>query len=126
MLWVESTTITATARDNVSVVDLEVLLGDQVLATASDGELSFDLIPAALDGVTPGSTYTLTACAVDAAGNVGQAALAVRFGPLLDTPTPDAAANLSATATASEAGTPAPKVTPAPTQPGGGGQLPRD
>ena len=73
------------------MVDLEVLLGDQVLATASDGDLSFDLIPAALDGVAPGGTYTLTARAVDAAGNVGQAALAVTFGPLLDTATPDAA-----------------------------------
>ena len=70
--------------------------------------------------MTPGGTYTLTARAEDAAGNVGQAALAVKFGPLLDTPTPDAAANLTATAAASEAGTPAPKVTPAPTRPGGG------
>ena len=117
--WLESTTITVTAQDNVGVVNQEVLLRDQVLATASDSDLTFDLIPAALDGVSPGSTYTLTARAVDAAGNVGQAALAVEFGPLLDTPTPDAAANLSATAAASEAGTPAPKVTPAPTRPGG-------
>ena len=30
----------------MGVVDQEVLLGDQVLATASDGDLSFDLIPA--------------------------------------------------------------------------------
>jgi hypothetical protein len=119
MPWIESTTITVTAQDNVGVVNQEVLLRDQVLATASDRDLTFDLIPAALDGVSPGSTYTLTARAVDAAGNVGQAALAVKFGPLLNTPTPDAAASLSGTAAASEAGTPAPKVTPAPTRPGG-------
>ena len=95
--WLESATVsTVTAQDDVGVVDLEVLLGDQVLASSSSGgDLSFDLIPAALDGVSPSGTYTLTARAVDAAGNVGQAALAVTFGPLLDTPTPDAAANLS-------------------------------
>ena len=95
MPWLESTTITVTVQDTMGVVDQEVLLGDQVLASSSSGgDLSFDLIPAALDGVSPSSTYTLTAHAVDAAGNVGQAALAVKFGPLLDTPTPDAAENL--------------------------------
>jgi hypothetical protein len=120
--WVESATITATAQDNVGVIDLEVLLGDQVLATASDGDLAFDLIPGALDGVTPGGAYILTARARDAAGNVGQAALAVKFGPLLATPAPDAAADLAATITATylpnvaAAGTPAPQVTPS--QPG--------
>ena len=119
MPWIESTTITLTVQDTMGVVDQELLLGDQVLAIASTGDLSFDLIPAELDGVAPGGTYTLTAHAADAAGNVGQAALAVTFGPLLDTPTPNAAENLSATAAASEAGTPAPKVTPAPTRPGG-------
>ena len=119
MPWIESTTITVTVQDAMGVVDQELLLGDQVLAIASTGDLSFDLIPAELDGVAPGGTYTLTAHAADAAGNVGQAALAVTFGPLLDTPTPNAAENLSATAAASEAGTPAPKVTPAPTRPGG-------
>ena len=125
--WLESATITATARDDVGVIDLEVLLGDQVLATASDGDLPFDLIPGALDGVTPGGAYTLTARARDAAGNVGQAALAVQFGPLLATPTPDAAASFSATVTATTflpnvaaAGTPAPQVTPQPTRPSGG------
>jgi hypothetical protein len=125
--WVESTTITVTAQDNVGVVDQAVLLGDQVLAAASEGDLSFDLIPAELDGVTPGGTYTLTARAADAAGNVGQAALAVKFGLLLDTPTPDVTADLSATVTATTslsngpaAGTPAPKVTAAPTRSGGG------
>ncbi len=124
--WLESTTITATAQDNVGVIDLEVLLGDQVLATASDGDLSFDLIPGALDGVTPGGAYTLTARAIDAAGNIGQATLAVSFGPLLATPTPDAAVSLSATVTATylpnvaAAGTPAPQVTPKPTRPSGG------
>ena len=82
MPWLEQSTVRATAQDDTGVVGLEVLLGDQVLATASDGDLTFDLIPAELDGMTPGSTYTLTARAVDAAGNVGQAALAVTFGPL--------------------------------------------
>ena len=35
MPWIESTTITATVLDHVGVVSLEVLLRDQVLATAS-------------------------------------------------------------------------------------------
>ena len=94
MPWIESTTITVTVQDTMGVVDQELLLGDQVLAIASTGDLSFDLIPAELDGVAPGGTYTLTAHAADAAGNVGQAALAVTFGPLLDTPTPNTAENL--------------------------------
>ena len=112
------------------MIDLEVLLGDQLLAgSASGGDLSFDLIPGALDGVSPGGAYTLTARAADATGNVGQAVLAVKFGPLLETPKPDVAqmftATPRATATtyppnAAVAGTPAPKPTPAPTRPGGG------
>ena len=125
--WLESATITATAQDNVGVIDLEVLLGDQVLATASDGDVSFELIPGAMDGVAPGGAYTLTARATDAAGNVGQATLPVKFGPLLDTPTPDAAIGPPVTVTATAhlpnaaaAGTPAPQVIPKPTRPGGG------
>ena len=84
--WLEQSTVSATAKDASGVVGLEVLLGDQVLATADDGDLSFDLIPGALDSVEPGGTYTLTARATDAAGNVGQASLAVRFGPASATP----------------------------------------
>ncbi len=127
--WLDSATVAVTAQDDVGVIDLEVLLGDQVLASGSDGELSFDLIPGALDGVAPGGTYTLTARATDAAGNVGQTTLALQFGPLPQTPAPDAAVNLSATVTATTylpnvaaAGTPAPRPTPTPTptRPGGG------
>ena len=121
--WLESATVSTSARDDVAVVDLEVLLGDQVLAgNSSGGELSFDLIPAALDGVSPSGTYTLTARAVDAAGNIGETTLAVKFGSLLETPTPDAAVTLDATAAATPlpkvaaAGTKAPQATPIPTR----------
>jgi len=129
--WLEQSTVRATARDDARVVGLEVLLGDQLIATASDGELSVDLIPGDLDGVAPGGTYTLTARAVDESGNVGQAAVPVTFGPLSDagTPLPDVAVNLTvapkATATTylphvSAGGTPAPPPSPTPTRPGGG------
>ena len=125
--WLESATVSTTARDDVGVVDLEVLLGDQVLAgSSSGGDLSFDLIPAALDGVSPSGTYTLTARAVDAAGNIGEATLAVEFGPNLETATPDAEVALDATITASPlpkvaaAGTTPPQVTPKPTRASGG------
>lgn len=125
--WLESATVSATAQDSIGVVGLEVTLGDQLLATASDGELSFDLIPGALDGVTPGGAYTLTARAIDAAGNVGQATLAVTFGPLPATPTAEGEGIPGATVTATTylpkvtgAGTPAPTPTPTPTRTGGG------
>ena len=96
--WDGQTTVHVTAQDDRGVVGLTALLDDQVLATAEDGDLSFDLIPGALDGVTPGSAYTITARAMDAAGNVGLATLAVRFGPAPATPTPaDAAASPTST-----------------------------
>ncbi len=113
------------------MVGLEVLLGDQLLATASDGDLALDLIPGSLDAVAPGGTYTLTARAMDAAGNIGQAALVVTFGALPDagTPPPNAAVSLTATPAATAttflphvaaAGTPPPQPTPRPTRPGEG------
>ena len=100
--WQGQTTVHVTAQDDQGVVGLAALLDNQVLATAEDGDLSFDLIPGALDGVKPGSAYTITARATDAAGNVGTATLAVRFGPAPETPTPAGAA-------ASPTGTPSPR-----------------
>ena len=100
--WQGQTTVHVTAEDDQGVVGLAALLDNQVLATAEDGDLSFDLIPGVLDGVKPGSAYTITARATDAAGNVGTATLAVRFGPAPETPTPAGAA-------ASPTGTPSPR-----------------
>ncbi len=104
--WLGQTTVFVTTTDTVAVVSVTVLLGDEVLARAeSGGELSFDLIPGALGGIEPGTAYTLTAHAVDAAGNLGQAALPIRFGP-------------AAAPTALPSATPAPAVTtPRPTAP---------
>ena len=127
--WLEQSTVRATAQDAAGVVGLEVVLGDQLLATASDGDLSIDLIPGALDAVAPGGTYTLTARAVDAAGNVGQAALVVTFISLPETPMAEAAPIFTPTPVATAttflphvtaAGTPPPQPTPRPTRPGGG------
>ena len=119
--WLESATVSTSARDDVGVVDLDVLLGDQVLAgSSSGGDLSFDLIPAALDGVSPTGTYTLTARAVDAAGNVGEAALKVTFGPRLDA-TSSVTTTPTATATSlpqvTPVGTPHPQPSPTTTRP---------
>jgi len=99
------TTVIITATDDIAVVSMTVLMGDQVLATADSGSLSFDLIPGAMDGVTPGTAYTLIARAVDAAGNVGQAALTVMFGPAPVTSTPEADAAASATGSMTPAST---------------------
>jgi hypothetical protein len=127
--WLEQSSVRATAQDDAGVVGLEVLLGDQLIATASDGDLEVDLIPGALDAVAAGGTYTLTARAVDAAGNVGEASLPVTFGPLPATQMPDAGTTSApapkATATTylpsvSAGGTPAPQPSPSPTRPGGG------
>ena len=89
--WLEQSEVRASAEDDTGVVGLEVLLGDQLLATASEGDLKFDLIPGDLEGMTPGGTYTLTARAVDAAGNIGQAALAVSLSAPPATPLSDIA-----------------------------------
>ena len=124
--WLEQSAVRATAQDDTGVVGLEVLLDDQLLATAANGDLSLDLIPGALDGMAPDSAHILTARAVDVAGNVGLAALPVTFGPLPATQLPDAAASFTATPRATEtapqpkattAGTPTPR--PTPTRPGG-------
>jgi hypothetical protein len=127
--WLEQSAIRASAQDDTGVVGLEVLLDDQLLATASDGDLALELIPGALAEVAPGGTYTLTARAVDAAGNVGQTSLAVSLGAQPATPVPDMAISVTAmpgaTATTflphvSAAGTPPPRPMPRPTQPSGG------
>ena len=108
--WQGQITVHAAARDERGIESLTVLLGDQVLATAAAGELTFDLIPGALDGVEAGGAYTLVARATDAAGNSGQAILNVRFGPAVETPAPAARASGSPTA-------PAPKPSAAPATP---------
>ena len=95
--WLEQSEVRASAQDDTGVVGLEVLLGDQLLATASEGDLVFDLIPGDLEGMTPGSTYTLTARAVDAAGNIGQAALAVSLSAQPVTPLSDTVISFTAT-----------------------------
>lgn len=124
--WDGQTTVIASASDPSGVASITVLLGDQVLATADDGDVSFQLIPGALEGVQPGTSLTLTAQAVDKAGNQGESTLNVRvMAPSAGTPSADDAAQtetpaqatttsaVGPTATAS-APTAAPGVTPSP------------
>lgn len=87
--WDGQTIVRAAADDPSGIATLTVLLGDQVLALAEEGELAFDLIPGAVEGVEPGGEVVLVARAVDAAGNEGRAILRLRFGPA-PSPTPSA------------------------------------
>lgn len=111
--WLEQTTVRAAATDDVGVVRLAVLLGDQVLAVADESQLTFDLIPGALDRVEPATTYTLTARAADAAGNQSEAFLPLYFGPApaTVTPTRPAASPTPRPTAAPPAPTPTPPVT---------------
>jgi len=80
--WLGQAEIHVTATDNVGVVELQLLLDGELLGAADGGELNIEFAPADLTGVAPGGVYTLTARAVDAAGNVGQATLSLAIGPL--------------------------------------------
>jgi len=114
--WLGQAEIHVTATDNVGVVELQLLLDGGLLGAADGGELSFEFAPADLSGVAPGGVYTLTARAVDAAGNVGQTTLSLTIGPLPEPtvaigtppsalPAPTISATAVATATPVEATT---------------------
>lgn len=86
--WQGQAHVHAAAADNAGVVDLELALDDQTLAAVEGSELAFDLTPAAVPGMQAGQTYTLTATATDAAGNVGQAWLPLVIDPNAPKATP--------------------------------------
>ncbi len=130
--WSGRTQVRAAARDNAGVVDLALALAERILMVTEGEEIVFDLVPATLTDVWPGQTYTLTATATDAAGNIGQAFLPIVIGPeqtvvasATSTPlaaaTPTVSVTLSSVpATASPAApspSPSPRPTPSPTRP---------
>jgi hypothetical protein len=78
--WQGQTHVRAVATDNAGVLDIELALEDQTLAATEGSELSLDLAPAEIPGIQPGRTYTLTALATDAAGNIGTAMLPLPIG----------------------------------------------
>lgn len=79
--WQGQARVRASASDNAGVVDLELALDGQALVATEGEEIIFDFAPATLPGLAPGRAYTLTATAIDAAGNVGQASLTALIGP---------------------------------------------
>ena len=58
--WASRTILEVSASDNVGVAELQLLLDGQVLATTRGDELSMDLYPADVDGLTP--VYTSCWC----------------------------------------------------------------
>jgi Domain of unknown function (DUF5107)/PEGA domain len=78
--WLGTVQLRAAATGSAAVVDLELWAGEEQLAAAEEGMLDYELAPAATDGVVPGEAYTLTARAMDAAGNLGEASLVLRIG----------------------------------------------
>ncbi len=129
--WSGQVQVRAAARDNAGVVDLELALAERTLMVTDGEAIVFALAPATLTDVLPGRTYTLTATATDAAGNIGQAFLPILIGPeqaaASATPTPlpaatptDSATPAPAPPTASPTApspTPSPRPTPSPTRP---------
>ena len=105
--WDGTAQVRAVATDNARVLDIELSLNDQVLTAAEGNELVFALTPSAIPNMAAGRTYTLTATATDAAGNMGQAWLPLAVGadasstamPTRSQPTPTPAATRGASAT---------------------------
>lgn len=106
--WQGQTPIRVAASDNAGVVDLELALDEQTLVATEGEEIAFEFAPATLPGLAPGRVYTLTATALDAAGNAGQAILLVQVGP---GPTPGTPSRPTAAPTAGRTTTPAPAPT---------------
>ena len=110
--WLGTAQLHAVATGSTEVVDLELWAGEQQLAAAEGGSLDYELDPATTDGVLPGAPYTLTVRAMDAAGNLGEASLALRIGPV-----PDELAAGSATALPEQTPSPAAPTAAAPSSP---------
>lgn len=109
--WTSQATVTARASDPGGIKAIEVLLGDQVLATGDGEALQLDFIPGAVQGLLGGTAYTLLARATDLAGNVAVTSAQLQVGPA---PTSMPAGTSGAVV---EAATAAPVVTPAPDAP---------
>jgi hypothetical protein len=123
--WLGTARIRAEAAASSRVERLELWAGDQQLAAVAGGVLSYELAPERTDGMTPGETYTITAQAIDSAGNQGEASLILRIDERPDGPAaePTLPAARPATRRPSQAGVTAeptrlqPTITPPPATP---------
>ena len=80
--WLGQSRLRAGAKDNREVAELQLLLDGQVLGDVQGDDLNLDFAPAAVPGLLPGTTYTLTARAADAAGHTVDTSLPLAIGPL--------------------------------------------
>jgi hypothetical protein len=117
--WLGTAQLHAVATGSAEVVGLELWAGDEQLAAAVEGVLDYELAPAATDGVLPGEAYTLTARAIDAVGNLGEASLVLRIGAVPGEPkaSPSAQSTDQPPATSNAAPTQAPPTSPPLTAP---------
>jgi hypothetical protein len=80
--WLGTARIRAGATGGTAVSDLELWAGEEQLAAIDGDTLVYDLSPARTDGVAPGEVYSITARAIDAAGNLGEASLVLQIGAI--------------------------------------------
>jgi hypothetical protein len=122
--WLGTAQIRAGATGGSAVSDLELWAGEEQLAAFEGDTLAYELSPARTDGVAPGEPYTVTARAIDAAGNLGEASLVLQIGDipgeLAAEPTAQDVnwpANATSTATLTQAAPTSPPADATPPQP---------
>ena len=120
--WDSQSTITVRASDPAGIKEIDVLLGDQLLATGDGEELQLDFIPGAIDGLKGGASYKLIARATDLGGNAAETSATIKVGPEPASAVGTIAA--LATASGSAATTLVPATAPPAAQPAGTPEVP--